>query len=92
MSFEAPPTKYGITFTFANDSTRSSTSAEGEDTDGTYFWMDTRQMSVDNPNADKILKVTLVKLTSKGMDDVYVSEGAVPEAKLAAIYQAVNVK
>ena len=38
------------------------------------------------------MKVTLVKLTPKGMDDVVVSEGLVPEEKLAAIYQAVNVK
>ncbi len=42
MAFDADPTKYGIVFTFANDATRSETSAEGENMDGTYFWMDSR--------------------------------------------------
>jgi len=76
MVFDPEPTKYGVKFSFENDAARSETSAEGDkESDKRYFWMDTRQMSVDNPNADKLLNVTLVKLTAKGMDDVFVSKG-----------------
>lgn len=49
-------------------------------------------MAVNDTIADKLLDITLVKLTSIGEDDVVVAKGQVPAEKLAEIYQQVDVK
>ena len=49
-------------------------------------------MAVNDTIADKLLDVTLVKLTSIGEDDVVVAKGQVPAEKLAEIYKQVDVK
>ena len=49
-------------------------------------------MAVHDTLADKLLNCTVVKLTAIGEQDVPVAKGQVPEAKLAEIYAAVDVK
>ena len=92
MAFDPEPTKYGIAFAMDNDTERTVTSTEGEVTEGKYYWMDTRQLSVNDTVADKFVNITLVKLTSIGEKDVPVASGQIPTANMVAIYEAVNVK
>ena len=76
----------------ADDENRSITSTEGTLDGGRYSWMDGRQLAVNDTTADKIVTVTLVKLTSIGESDVPVARAQVPTEKLAAIYAAVDVR
>ena len=76
----------------ADDENRSITSTEGSLSEARYMWMDTRQLAVNDTIADKVVSVTLVKLTSIGESDVPVARGQVPTEKLAAIYAAVDVR
>jgi hypothetical protein len=92
MVFDPEPTKYGVVFAMDNDAERTITSCEGEVTEGKHYWMDTRQLSVNDTVADKFVNITLVKLTSIGEKDVPVATGQVPAATMVAIYEAVNVK
>ena len=92
MAFDPEPTQYGIRFAMADDENRSITSTEGALGEGRYAWMDSRQLAVNDTTADKVITVTLVKLTSIGESDVPVARAQVPTEKLAAIYAAVDVK
>ena len=85
-------TKFVVRFSFANDATRSNTSAAGDYADGRCYWADTRQVAVQNTTADTVMKIALMKQTEIGQDDVLVSEGQVPVEKLASIYEQVDVK
>ena len=88
MTFEKEPTFYGVAFSFANDALRKVTTAANSevDEDGRCYWMDSRQLSVNDTVQDKLVNVVLVKLTAIGMDDVVVALGQVPVEKLATIY------
>ena len=92
MAFDPEPTKYGIRFAMADDKNRSITSTEGGLEDGRYAWMDTRQLAVNDTVAEKVITVTLVKLTSMGESDVPVARAQVPTEKITAIYAAVDVR
>ena len=93
LAFEPEPTLYGVRFSLENDPSRSITSEAGTQDEGpTCRWMDTRQLAVHDTLADKLLNCTVVKLTAIGEQDVPVAKGQVPEAKLAEIYAAVDVK
>mmetsp|Transcript_4026 Transcript_4026/g.5358 ORF Transcript_4026/g.5358 Transcript_4026/m.5358 type:complete len:152 (-) Transcript_4026:64-519(-) len=92
LLFDPDPTRYGVRFGFEGDAARLETSAEGQLTDARYYWMDSRQIAVNDTVADKLINITLVKLTPKGEEDVFVSSGQVPAEKLATIYEQADVK
>ena len=93
LTFEPEPTLYGVRFSLENDPSRSITTEPGiHISPSNYKWMDTRQLAVADTVADKLLNCTVVKLTAIGEQDVPLAKGQVPEAKLAEIYAAVDVK
>ena len=95
MSFENQPDLYAVRFSLENDPSRKITCENGIPSEGQptrYDWADTRQLAIQDTIQDKLLNCTLVKVTPIGQDDIPMAKGQVPEAKLAEIYAAVDVK
>ena len=74
MATAPAETKFVVKFSFENDGARSSTTAPHCDMqDGRMFWMDNRQIAVENTVSDTLMNVALMKQTVIGEEDVLIS-------------------
>lgn len=86
QTFEGEPVKYAAVYARSSDPASAVTSAPGEVFDGALEFMDTRQLSVNNTVADKVITVTIVKLTGAGEKDIPVATAEVPVDQVVAAF------
>lgn len=88
--------QYGVIYSMIKDINRKTDPVAGDRNDAqSYSWMDSRMLAVQDTNADTAVKVTVIKMSPQGQDDVPevpIAYAIVPVEKLTQIFKDMDVK
>ena len=88
--------QYGVIYSMIKDLNRKTDPVAGDWMDAqSYGWFDSRMLAVQDTNADTAVKVTVIKMSPPGQDDIPeepIAYAIVPVEKLTQIYKDMDVK